>query len=178
MPLPKRLDLPERKHIRAAVIAAYCRRAGITGVVVFSCGNASRALRLHEHAGLRVVDIARDGRLSTTEWWTPEEIHSAFPGFLDATSGHLAPPLMAQLANAYREHLGELEEGVTYKVPTGSGETIVALSTAYPEHYFTPVYNVGTGTARDEKAPLNGLVDAIEHRRIPAERKRGPIFDE
>jgi hypothetical protein len=147
------------KKIRAQVIARYVSAAGYRGVVAFSCGNATRELKA---AGLWVLDISPDGDLSPSrKWWTPAEIHAAFPDLLDATSGHLPAPLMAEIAKAFRLHLGNLADAV-YEVPTGSGETITCLRWAYPETIFMPVRNINEATAYNSAAPLNYVVGCLE----------------
>ncbi|MGR0187239.1 hypothetical protein [Azospirillum aestuarii] len=151
------LTIPQRKRLRALVIAQHVRAAGLPGVVCFSCGNASAALK---EAGLYTVEIAPGGDLSAGRWWTAPEIAKAWPHLLDATSGHLPVPLMAAVASALRAELGDLPAD-TYEVPTGSGETLVCLSMAYPASRFRPVYGVGKGTAFEPFAPLNGLVQAL-----------------
>src|SRR6266480_652677 len=118
----KPLTFPH-KQIRARVIADYVRQAGYKGVVVFTCGNAAKTLR---DEGLEVVEVGPRGDLKTEKWWTMAEIHKAWPELFDATSGHLAVPLMGDIAKAYRAHLGELPVG-RYSVPSGSGETILCL---------------------------------------------------
>ncbi len=142
------------KKVRAEVIAAYIKEAGYRGCVCFSCGNASRALK---DVGLYVVEVAPQGDLqSANKWWTPEEIHRAWPDLFDATSGHLPAFLMVRIGRAYRELLGVLEG--QHNVPTGSGETIQCLRWAYPNVKFQPVFDCGQGTERHEQAPL---LDAI-----------------
>lgn len=152
----KILDFPERKKIRARIIANHIRRTSYRGVVAFSCGNATRELKLQ---GLQVIDISPAGDLRSTEkWWTVQEIHEVFPDYFDATSGHLTAALMVEIAKAFREHIGALPEKA-YKVPTGSGETIICLRWAYPEIIFIPIYNISAGTVFDIHAPLNYAVD-------------------
>lgn len=148
-----RLNLKERKIIRANVIAQYIKEAGYRGVVCFSCGNAARALRA---AGLMVVEVSPEGPLCPGKWWNPAEIHLVWPDLFDATSGHLPIPLMLKVARALRDHLGELQEA-TYQVPTGSGETIVCLQWAYPDKRFVPLYGLGPETRYNNEAPLNDL---------------------
>lgn len=145
------------KAIRARVIAAYARAAGYRGVVVFSCGNASRALKA---TGIYTVEVAPGGDLVAGRWWQPAEIHRAWPDLLDATSGHLPAPLMMDLARAYRGYLGDLPQKA-YEVPTGSGETILCLSWAYPDVAFMPVYSDDPATMYDSDAPLNSAVAAL-----------------
>ncbi len=151
------LAIPHRKALRAAVIARHVREAGLPGVVCFSCGNASRALK---EAGLYVVEIAPQGDLSAGKWWTASEIARAWPHLFDATSGHLSPPVMSAVADALREELGFLPPGI-FDIPTGSGETLVCLAMAYQDCRFRPVYGVGRGTEFEPRAPLNALVQAL-----------------
>jgi len=150
------LDFPH-KQIRARVIAEFVRQAGYRGVVVFTCGNAAKTLR---NEGLEVTEIGPRGDLKTEKWWTMAEIHRAWPDLFDATSGHLAVPLMGDIAKAYRAHLGDLSVG-RYSVPAGSGETVTCLRIAYPLMTFDPTYdNSKPETTRHEDAPLNAIVDA------------------
>ena len=148
------LTFPERKQIRAKVIAAYVREAGYRGVVAFSCGNAAAALR---DEGLVVVEVGPMGGLRPGKWWRPAEVHQCWPDLFDATSGHLPIPLMLDIAWAFRKHLGDLPGG-GYEVPTGSGETIVCLRWAYPAISFTPIYGMGAGAKYEVEAPLNQIV--------------------
>ena len=46
-------------------------------------------------------------------------------------------------------------------VPTGSGETLVALSWAAPEKEYVAEYNGGPETKYNDRAPMNGLVRAL-----------------
>ena len=147
------------KQIRAAVIADHLRRAGraAAGVVCFSCGNASAALRA---AGLDVLDVGPRGALQPRHWWTEAEIAKAFPTMFDATSGHLSTALMLRIGQAYRAHLGELPPAVY--VPSGSGETAVCLALAYPERRIHAVYDDSDpATTWNDAAPLNTLVERL-----------------
>lgn len=156
----KRLILPQRKQIRAAVIAQYVQAAGLRGCVCFSCGHASAALI---EAGLYVVEVAPDGPLRAGRWWRADEIAKAWPDLLDATSGHLGPPLLLAYGRFLKQHLGDLGPG-PYQVPTGSGETFVALCMAYPDTDFWPVYGRQPHLRREARAPLDALVQALARR--------------
>jgi hypothetical protein len=145
------------KQIRAAVIAGYVRAYGQNRVVCFSCGNASRALK---EVGLDVIDISSRGDLMPREWWTPERIAKVWPGYFDATSGHLPLFLMQRIGDHFRAHLGQLHEAC-YEVPTGSGETILCLRFAYPDRRFVAVYNLDEATQFEPSAPLNPVVRAL-----------------
>ena len=150
------LELTNRKTIRAGIIARYMDSAGYAKCICFTCGNAAQALR---NAGVRVLEVGPQGQLQAGRWWTPGQIAAVWPSFFDATSGHLPIYLMAELALALAGVLGTLDKGVAHKVPTGSGETILALRMAYPEIEFAPLYNIDRATRREEEAPLTGLVD-------------------
>jgi hypothetical protein len=151
----KPLHFPHKK-IRAQVIADFVRAAGYRGVVVFTCGNAAQTLR---DEGLEVTEVGPRGDLKTDKWWTMAEIHRAWPDLFDATSGHLAVPLMGDIAKAYHAHLGDLPVG-RYSVPTGSGETVTCLRIAYPLLTFDATYdNTKPETTRHPDAPLNAVVD-------------------
>lgn len=146
------LIFPQRKQLRAPLIAEYAKTAKYPGVVAFSCGNAAQALR---DCGVDVLEIGPRGKITPAEWWTPACIHATWPHLFDATSGHLPLPLLWQIAQCFRDFLGPLAGD--YIVPTGSGETITALRMAYPLVNFRPVYNVGSGTQYDAANPLNLL---------------------
>lgn len=148
----------QAKKLRAEVIKEYLTENGIRGAVCFSCGNTSRALR---EAGIDTLDISPTGDLQALRWFTPSEIKREFPDRLDATSGHLGPDLMNRIASAFLSYLGSLQESEDYVVPTGSGETIIALKIAYPTIRFHAVYNLDAATSYDSRAPLNGLVKAV-----------------
>lgn len=145
----------EHKKIRANVIKEYI--GADKPVICFSCGNASRELKL---AGLNVLDISPSGDLLALRWFTINEIKQKFPGYFDATSGHLDITLMGLIGKAYKERLGELLSSPCY-VPCGSGETLVCLKLAYPEVEFIAVYNLDSATEYSENAPLNDLVKVL-----------------
>ncbi len=150
-----------RKEIRADLIAHHVRLAGYKGAVCFSCGNASAAL---VKTGIYVVDVSPTGALEAKRWWQPWEVARAWPELFDATSGHLPLWLMVKIADAFKEHIGELKPGATHQVGTGSGESFVCLQIAYPEVHFEPVYGLTRGTQYDKFAPLNPVVNALRRR--------------
>ena len=154
------------KRLRAIAIKEYMQDYQLKGVVCFSCGNASRALR---EAGVDTLDISPTGDLQALRWFTPGEIAREFPGRLDATSGHLGPELMNRIARTFREYFGEGEElaGNVY-LPTGSGETLVALKMAYPWAAIHAVYDLDAATEYSEEAPLNALVEVLAESIISA----------
>ncbi len=162
------------KALRAEVIARHVREARCyQGVVCFSCGNASRALReaLMAPGDPPVLDISPSGALEARVWWSPERIRSTWPTYFDATSGHLPAYLMVRVARHFRAYLGPRERLIerfapypterrpdeTVGVPTGSGETIVCLRWAYPHVQFVPVQDGTPATERHSAAPLLGL---------------------
>ena len=143
-------------------MAAYVRAAGLPGVVCFTCGHAAEELR---RAGLDVVEIGPAGDLGARAWWPASRIAATWPHLLDATSGHMPAPIMADIAVAFRREMGDLDPDVTWRVPTGSGETIVCLAWAYPHLRFVAVYDARQpATAYDRQAPLNGLVESLAWR--------------
>jgi hypothetical protein len=147
----------DNKEIRAKVIRRHVISAGYKGVVCLSCGNASAALKKEE---LNVIDISPRGILLPNKWFTPAEIHELFPDHFDATSGHLPLWLMEKIGAAYRANLGDLDD--FQEVPSGSGETIICLSLAYPKHTFIAVYNNNKPeTEYSPDAPLNAVVRAL-----------------
>lgn len=151
--------VPE-KYVRAHVIRNYIVEAGHAGAVVFTCGNAAKALR---EVGLgNIVEVGPHGVLKTDRWWTPAEIRHTWPDLFDATSGHLPMTLMVKISGHLHKLLGpSIEEGTQYLVPTGSGETILCLGMAFPNVSFCAVYdNDRPETTRDTDAPLNAAVDA------------------
>ena len=171
---PSKLLRFPNKDYRAEVIDEYVQDSGYAGVVVFTCGNAARALRkanyapgVPQHTPLEVVEVGPQGVLKTDHWWTPAEIHKTWPNLFDATSGHLPYPLMVDIAEVFKTYLGELDPATVYLAPTGSGETIICLQIAYPACTFVAVYdNSNQATTRDNDAPLNSVVDgqfAVEY---------------
>ena len=150
----KLLRFPHKK-IRAAVIKEYMKGV-YSRAVCFSCGNAATEL---EKAGVDVLHIGAHGVLAPQVWFTQVQVQHTFPGYFDATSGHLPIELMQQVGNAYRTHLGQLSSPVY--VPSGSGETVVCLKLAYPEIDFVAVYNLDEATEYSPHAPLNNLVKLL-----------------
>lgn len=148
----KTLEIPDAKKIRADVIASHMRDAGIAECVCFSCGNASAALK----KVVNTLDISPHGDLAPTRWWTPEEIKLVWPSRLDATSGHLPVYLMARIAAVFEVSL-QLQHGVAYEVPTGSGETLICLRMAFPAITFYPITRGTPATRWDDRSPLYPL---------------------
>ncbi len=167
------------KVLRAHLILDHVRAAGHRGVVAFSCGGATAALRLvgfGEPGGPDLVDVSPAGDLAPTDtWWTPARIHATWPAHFDATSGHLPLPLFLALVDALRDHAGDLPPGV-YDVPTGSGETVCALRLAYPtaRHVFRAVWDDATPATRyDARGPMvQWASTGGPWQRLPA---RGPL---
>lgn len=164
------LSFDKRKIFRTEMIADYVNVSGLSNIVIFSCGNASEALKKRLQY-CDIVDIAPNGRLApTNHWWSPEEIRRSFPNHFDATSGHLPIPMMVRMAKVLRDTMSVFglsnfkwlpfkpEPNETYRVPTGSGETILILRWAFPESIFVPVYNISEGTKYNAEAPLNFIV--------------------
>lgn len=162
------LELPHRKAVRASIIRDHVISVpSYHGVVCFSCGNAYNELRAAiKH--IPVIGISPNGQLTPNKWFSDTDVAQAWPGFFDATSGHLSPYMMNRLADYYRKVLaGTVLDGVVYTVPTGSGETLVALSLAFPHSKFLPQYGVGTGTEYNQEAPLDSYVRVLAGRASP-----------
>lgn len=144
------------KRIRAEIIREHLDAIGQHRCVCFTCGNSARAL---EEAGLVVVAVGDREPLRPQRWFTFSEIARTFRCF-DGTSGHLPMPIMADIARRMRAEIGPLQGA--YQIPTGSGETLVVLSMAYPEVRFQPVrFDQHPPTEYNEEAPLNSLVTAL-----------------
>lgn len=155
------LGLPEHraKQIRAEVIAEHVRNARIRGVVCFTCGNAADALTL---TGIDVIEVGERGKITPRRWWPAAEIARCWPLHFDATSGHLPVSMMLEVGKRLYSELGKLDMNAVYKVPSGSGETLVCLKLAYPEIKFAAVYdNKHPHTAYNSNAPLNRLVELL-----------------
>ena len=157
------------KRLRANYLVQKAYRKGHTGVLCFSCGNSSAALRnavLAAELPLIVLDISPHGDLTANRWFTQLEIARIWPDFLDGTSGHVTDTELSVISNLFRHYLGELGPGPWY-VPTGSGETILALALAYPHTSFVPVYSLDEWTQYNEEAPRNEQVRQVNE----------PIYD-
>lgn len=144
------------KKIRAEVIKEHLDKKGENRCVCFTCGNAAAALR---DVGLTVIGVGENEELKPGKWFSYSDIQKVFNCF-DATSGHLPIPLMASIAKRMRIYIGELIED-KYYIPTGSGESIVIMSMAYPDIDFFPIRFCNKETKYDTDAPLNNLVLAL-----------------
>lgn len=147
-----------RKELRTKPIIDYVKQSGYDGIVCFSCGNATRALKKACNVeGIYLLGISPYDALSAREWWSMAEIHKAFPVLFDATSGHLPFELMSIISGVFKDFIGELKKD-KYEIAAGSGETITCLRLCYEKVHFTAVYNIDNATKYEEKAPLNALV--------------------
>lgn len=146
----------KNKLVRAEVLRDYAVATDNLRCVCFTCGNAAEALRM---SGLDVIEVGPRGPLVPSRWWTPADIRRTWPDRHDFTSGHLPVQLMRAIGQRFKEHLGDLPQHSI--VPTGSGETLVSLAMAYPDHQFTARYNLGPETAYNVQAPLNRLVEML-----------------
>lgn len=153
------LEFPH-KALRSEVICNYVRQSAYDGVVVITCGNAGKALKVEgEKQGVGVTVLEQP-----KEWYSHERISKEFPNFFDATSGHLPMWLMQRIADKFRAYFkseGMFFEDNFYFVPTGSGETIITLRLAFPETNFIALYNYSRGSQFEEKAPLNNAVEIM-----------------
>lgn len=153
------LKFKEAKEIRAKVILKHYKR-----IVVFTCGNASKALRKVNKDAYIVSIGDKNDNFQTERWYTQKEIATMFPDYFDATSGHLPFWLMEEIAIEFKKHLGDLTNAVD--VPTGSGETLVCLKMAYPHVKFNAIYNLNEHTKYNVNAPLNNLVKLLANKII------------
>jgi hypothetical protein len=171
--LLKGINLLEKK-IRAELIRDHLVSKGLNRCVCFSCGHSAGLL---EAEGLNVVYIGEKGILKPNKWFTPEEIQKVFNGLFDATSGNLNDSIMGQIAIRLREikkrqelyslfeknpyfDLNSIDrfdpDNNTYLIPTGSGETIICLTLAFPQTRFVPIRVQGvSSTEFQEGYPLN-----------------------
>jgi hypothetical protein len=153
-----------QKRTRANIIAQYLDETQRPlRVVCFTCGNAAKALR---GCGLNIVEVGPYGALQTDRWWTPTEIAVAWPDHFDATSGHLPVWMMRDIGQALATRLVgagvDLREHNQVAVPSGSGETLVCLATAYLNVSLVAEYdNALPETTYNQDAPLNRLVQAL-----------------
>jgi hypothetical protein len=70
--------------------------------------------------------------------------------------------VLLRIARRYQEHLGQLDPAVTWVVPTGSGETVLALRLVYPGIKFVARYDNALHCTRYEPDnPLNAAVAAL-----------------
>ncbi len=154
------LILPHRKITRAKIIREYMQRAGYAAAVCFTCGNAGRALI---DVGVETLVVGPGGALLPEKWWSQADISRAWPHLFDATSGHLPMEVMLQLAEEYRQRYRQvLKNGGSYVVPSGSGETAVALALAYPRAHIVARYdNTRPECKYEPGAPLNKLVGLL-----------------
>lgn len=144
------------KAYRAQAIKEYMLQAGYEKAVCFSCGNASKALKA---AGIETLDISPSGDLKANRWFTQAEIARQFPSYFDATSGHLPAQCLNMVAAVFKAMLTSIPDEIY--LPTGSGETLVALKLAFPETCIHAVYNLDSATQYDSECVLNELVEQL-----------------
>lgn len=139
-----------QKRIRAEVIKEYLQEAGLPlKVVCLTCGNASKQLSA---IGVEVIEVTE-----AEHWWEYSEIQKYY-GVFDATSGHLPFPLMEKISVRLSKQNITITPHEINLIATGSGETFVTMSLAYPHTRFKPVYNMDRATQYNAEAPLNELV--------------------
>lgn len=156
----KILKIPN-KQWRSEVIVDHVRNTlGHNKIIVFSCGNAARALK---EQGLDVISGGPAGKCDFVpeKWYSPEEIAQKWPDRFDATSGHLSSEMMQKIGRRFRMGIGPLKED-NIIIPTGSGETIYCLNLAYPGKNFIALYDEDNPATKYEEAnPFNRKVRDI-----------------
>jgi hypothetical protein len=149
-----------QKKIRAKVIKKYLNGSGINKCVCFSSGNAATELKA---VGLDVVHVGTRGDLMPLKWFSFGEVAKSFNGLFDATSGHLPFPMLVEIAWQIKNEIHNWDKK-NVKIETGSGETLVCLSLAFPDIVFEPVYGKSGPTEFNKLAPMNWIVDILKSR--------------
>jgi hypothetical protein len=159
---------PERKKLRATVVLEQLLGAPhiYEGVLCFTCGHAGAALRKVVGKIREVLCVGPGQELDPGDtWWDAARIARTWPRYYDATPGHLGPWEMARLAALVRSVVVLPEAFGPIDVPSGSGETYVALCMAFPMARFRAVYVAENPALRyDGRAPLNDVVRALSLR--------------
>ena len=157
------------KNLRTRLIRQYlCPGSNpeLQNVVCFTSGNAGKALIDH---GFKPALIGPNEDLTTDRWWTPSEIKRLWPEHFDASPGLLPMHLMAEMADHIRKSVEGCFEPDNGRfslntlpsiaaIPTGSGESILTLSMAFPEVRFIAVVNADCHTQFCLQGSLSGLV--------------------
>lgn len=154
------------KRLRAEVITDYVRSAGsFKGIICITCGAAGDEILKAAKTGCGdiVIIMPTEG----DEWITMEQIARDYPGYFDATSGHLPFWLMVRIAHRFRQYIDKHTRRTfssEVRVPTGSGETIFELRMAYPdmvETQLVALYDYSRGSRFESDAPLNQAVQTF-----------------
>lgn len=145
------------KALRAQVIVDYVSKTPYKGIVCITCGEAGKALtKAVQGTDVHLIVV------EPTRWLTMEEIANEYPGYFDATSGHLPLWLMERIAQQFRvwfdENPHELPEEGYWRVPTGSGETIFELELMSSAAEWVALYDYNRGSKYEAEAPLNNAV--------------------
>lgn len=156
----------QNKLYRSLAIKRYMDMAGYDRAVCFSCGNASAYLKA---VGVNILDISPSGDMIANRWFKPCEIKKWFPNCFDATSGHVPIDCLRMIADEFKNRLGRLPDEIN--LPTGSGETLIALKLAFPATRITAVYNLNSATQYDEECELNKLVKIMAEKIIFADKE-------
>lgn len=168
--LPTQVLRFPNKVLRTGPIVQHVLNGGYPGAFIFTCGNAGKPLeKALKAVGKRYWEFGVNGNMTPNRWHTPDEIHALAPDMFDATSGHLAVPLLYRIAREFYDYFGQpvngghLKDDVNYIVPSGSGETILCLRMVYPHARLLAAYdNTKPETTRDtENVAMNALIDAL-----------------
>lgn len=143
------------KEIRSNIIKDYLDRLNKDKVICLSCGNASRELK---KTGLKVETLGSDkGELNKKlELW---EIQNRLEAF-DATSGHLNFWFIEKIANEIRKRIPNriFTDKLNIYVPTGSGETLIALSYLFNIHRLKPIVSRTYKPIMMDYTPIKELI--------------------
>ena len=117
----------DEKLIRSKVIKAYL---GNDKCFCFSCGNATKAL---QNAGVNVIAVSPKDAINATRYVSPLEATKLFNCF-DATPGNLPIYMIKDIAAEIKKVLPRkiIESSAPIYIPTGSGETLLAMSFIFP----------------------------------------------
>lgn len=151
------------KELRAEVIVDYVKGAGTyKGIVCITCGHSGDALiaSANGECGDIVVIVPEEG----DGWISMEQIARDYPGYFDASSGHLPLWLMQRIGDRFKKYFNEYPQTrhSEMRLPTGSGETIIELFMGMDDiEGFSALYDYNRGSKYEAKAPLNNMVSRI-----------------
>lgn len=151
------------KKLRAEVIVDYVSKTPYKGIVCITCGPAGDALKVAvKEKNIHLIVLE-----NLPKWLSMEDIANEYPGYFDATSGHLPLWLMQRVADRFRYYFNknptEIPDEGYWRVPTGSGETLfelslMGLSDTNTKSDYVALYDYNKGSKYESEAPLNNAV--------------------